>query len=447
MMIFEIKQGDESLTSHSGLALIGALLHKTQLKKRINAVHLSNHPHPEISHGEVALSMIGLLCLGKPDFEAIEAFRGDPFFSTSLGISTVPSEGTLRQRLNDAEGKFDAILKEESADMIKRHAPPISPCHKNYVPLDIDVSPFDNSGTKKEGVSWTYKKVDGYAPILAYLGKEGYWINVELREGKQHCQKGTPEFLRKTIGLAKQITSSPLLVRLDSGNDSLDNIRVCQEENVDWLIKRNLRQESMEMWLEIAKTTGTVHVPRPGKAVYRGAIEVTREGIKNPLRQVFEVTVRTIDGKGQELLFPEIEVETYETSLPDAPETIVELYHAHGTSEQFHSEIKSDMDLERLPSGKFSTNALVLLLGMVAYNILRLCGQESLREEGVARDERAPIRKAVSRRRLRSVMQDLIYMASRVVTHARRMGMTFGRWNSWYPVWQRIYNRFVGAYG
>lgn len=446
-MIFEIKQGDESLTSHSGLALIGALLHKTQLDKRLNAVVLPDHPHPEISHGTITKSMIGLLCLGKPDFEAIEPFRADPFFSTSLNLPAVPSEGTLRQRLNDAQGRFDAILKEESADMIKRHAPQISPCHKTYIPLDIDVSPFDNSGTKKEGVSWTYKKVDGYAPILAYLGKEGYWINVELREGKQHCQKGTPEFLRKTIGLAKQITSSPLLVRMDSGNDSLDNIRVCQEENVDWLIKRNLRQESMEMWLEIAKTTGTVHVPRPGKAVYRGAIEVTREGIKNPLRQVFEVTVRTIDGKGQELLFPEIEVETYETSLPDAPETIVELYHAHGTSEQFHSEIKSDMDLERLPSGKFSTNALVLLLGMVAYNILRLCGQESLREEGVARDERAPIRKAVSRRRLRSVMQDLIYMASRVVTHARRMGMTFGRWNSWYPVWQRIYNRFVGAYG
>ena len=37
-------------------------------------------------------------------------------------------------------------------------------------------------------------------------------------------------------------------------------------------------------------------------------------------------------------------------------------------------------DLERLPSGKFQTNELVLLLGMVAYNLLRLIGQESLRE-------------------------------------------------------------------
>ncbi len=39
------------------------------------------------------------------------------------------------------------------------------------------------------------------------------------------------------------------------------------------------------------------------------------------------------------------------------------------------------MDLERLPSGHFKTNALVLPLGMSSYNILRLCGQESLRED------------------------------------------------------------------
>lgn len=66
--------------------------------------------------------MIWLLCLGKMDFEAVDTFRNDLFFSTCLGISTVPSEGTVRQWLYDGEGKFDPILKEESADMVARHA-------------------------------------------------------------------------------------------------------------------------------------------------------------------------------------------------------------------------------------------------------------------------------------------------------------------------------------
>ncbi len=36
------------------------------------------------------------------------------------------------------------------------------------------------------------------------------------------------------------------------------------------------------------------------------------------------------------------------------------------------------MDLERLPSGKFTTNALILELGMIAYNILRMIGQGTI---------------------------------------------------------------------
>ena len=83
------------------------------------------------------------------------------------------------------------------------------------------------------------------------------------------------------------------------------------------------------------------------------------------LRIVFKVTERTIEANGQQtLLVPRLEVDTYWISLLDAEAArVIELYHAHGTSEQFHSELKTDLDLERLPSGKFQTNELVLLLG------------------------------------------------------------------------------------
>lgn len=65
---------------------------------------------------------------------------------------------------------------------------------------------------------------------MAYISTEGYAINFELHEGKQHCQKGTVEFLQETIKLAKQLTDKPLLIRLDSGNDSIDNVAVLVDE-------------------------------------------------------------------------------------------------------------------------------------------------------------------------------------------------------------------------
>ena len=391
---------------------------------------------PEIPHGDIAVAYLGLLCQGKSDFDSIEPFREEPFFAMALGLEQTPSSPTLRQRLDTAAKNFKwrQVILEESVNLIKNAGAPITPItlkNKQYVPLDIDVSPFDNSKTKKEGVSRTYKGFDGYAPIFAYLGEEGYAINAELREGKDHCQKNTPLFLLQSIRLAKQLTNLPLLVRMDSGNDSGDNIEICLKEEADFIIKRNLRKESAEEWLKIAKENGMRCLERPGKDVYLGSIE------RNSVRIVFKVIERTILANGQILLSPEIEVETWWTSLDIPASVIVELYEAHGTSEQFHSEIKTELDLERLPSGKFATNNLVLHLGLLAYNILRVIGQESLRITGV------PLKKKLSRRRIRTVIQNLIYLASRVVYHARRYKLGFSRYCPWFATFKRVYLAFV----
>jgi len=440
-MKFIISETDEVLVSHSGLALAGWLVRQTAIQKRINRIRLGDRKRPEVSHGDVATAMIGLLCLGKPDFEAIEAFREDEFFRQALGLAKVPSEGTLRQRLEELADRCEIILREESAAMIARHAPKLTPCYEDWVALDLDVSPWDNSGTKKEGVSWTYKGVDGFAPVFAYLG-EGYLIHCQLRRGSQHCQEGMPEFLDEAIGYARRITQAKLLVRLDSGNDDVENMRRCQRRKVDWIIKRNLRRESLEDWLEEAQAHGEWEEPREGKEVYTGETWREREG--KEYRVVFEVIRRTTTTDGQKLLVPEIEANTFWTSLKLPAKKVIELYHQHGTSEQYHSEMKSDMGMERLPSGKFVTNALVLSLGLVAYNVLRLCGQMSLHENRrLPKEKRMPIRKPVARRRLGSVIQDLMYLAARLTRHAHRLGLSFWRNNPWHGVWERLYQRFT----
>ena len=140
----------------------------------------------------------------------------------------------------------------------------------DFLPLDMDVSPFDNSKTQKEGVSRTYKGTDGFAPIFAYLGTEGYLVNLEFREGKQHCQKNTPEFINDTLDYTRQITDQPILMRLDSGNDSQDNFPDDSRKNVHFIIKRNLRRESVQKWVDLAKKSGKQQHCRSGKCVWIG---------------------------------------------------------------------------------------------------------------------------------------------------------------------------------
>ena len=108
---------------------------------------------------------------------------------------------------------------------------------------------------------------------------------------------------------------------------------------------------------------------------------------------------------------------------------MIELYHAHGTSEQFHSEVKTDMDVERLPSGKLCVNKIVLLCAMVSYNVLRRLGQAVIR-----RAKLAPVKIKVSRWRLKTVLQNLVYCAGKLVRHAGGMELQFGKICPWYAV-------------
>lgn len=141
---FIIKEGDEHLTSHSGLALIGALLNRTELGARIDAEMLPGCREPKIPNGDAMKSMIGLLRMGKPDYDVIEAFREVPFFRHTLGLGQCPASPTLRQRLDVVNGAFDQIVREESARLIRNATAEIgtvSTSKGELAALDIDVSP------------------------------------------------------------------------------------------------------------------------------------------------------------------------------------------------------------------------------------------------------------------------------------------------------------------
>lgn len=468
---FKVTLTDEKFVARAGLPLAGCLLAKTNLHEQFSQLSIKGAGTPLISHGDIALAMIGLQCLARPDYAAIEEEEPMELLRLGLGIRQLPSQETLRQRLDQmGQLALDEALeatRQASVAMLTATKATVTACasHRSgrrWVALDVDVTPFDNSNTRKEHVSRTYKQCDGYAPIFAYLGQEGYMVNCELRPGSQHSQKDAVDFLKVSLDLSQQAlaTCDPearVLLRMDAAHDDVENLELCRKrKNVDYLIKRNLRKENPQEWLEIAEAHGKKEQPRKGKSVWRGDYCLERGG--HTRRVVFEVIERTIDKHGQELLIPEIEISTWWTSLPRTKigaSEVIDLYHQHGTSEQFHSEIKSDMDLERLASGKFKTNCLLLGLGQVSYNVLRLMGQQMLEVDGqLPPEDQPPLkrhraegnRKAtprMHRRRLRRVIQDLMYQAVQMVYKARRWHLRLSSCNPWSAICRAMYLRLA----
>ena len=367
MRSFEIVQSDtDTTTSHSGLALVGRALGRTRLVSDLDDNIPLRHG---IAHSDCIASYIGLLCSGKSDFDAIENRRADAFFKSALGIGKVPSAPSLRQRLDEHAHAMIPHVDEASTAFIADVGATVTPIvisqgtclarrKLRLTPLDIDVFPMDNSGTKKEGVSWTYKGFSGYAPLAAYLGTEGWCLACELRPGSQHGQKEFIHFLERVLPRAKRLALTKLLARLDSGHDAAENRAEFAQEGVEFIIKWNPRRQDLGAWLKRAeKEVAHWSIPREGKRVgtFGEDVEETAGGITRTFRRVIRVIERTIDKHGVRLLVPDIEIEGWWTSLGEceaSDEQIIALYCDHATSEQFHSEFKTDLDIERLPSGK-----------------------------------------------------------------------------------------------
>jgi hypothetical protein len=467
--MLKLMQGSEEINSNGGFSFVKKQLDGNAHMKDWDAA-LPAAPNSCYSTSAIVRSAIGLMTAGNSSYADIQKFRSDFLFCRIVG-GAAPSQETLRQRLDAlAEEDWQDILDANVSDQLSRAQPTrIDVEGEKLIPLDIDVSVFEDTASHNEGVSATYRKVNGYAPIFCYAGREGFMVANELRPGSQHSENGAVEFLKRCIAIMLRAgyKANELLVRVDSGHDSSDFIKALEELEVKYLVKRNLRTESPEQLLDSIRFYETPEQVRPGKTIYRG-VRSDKRPAKFPDHQgvvVVEAIERTVlaDGQvllipsvelsswwtnlpysvrqcaalyrehgtsvladGQVLLIPSVELSSWWTNLPYSVRQCAALYREHGTSEQFHSELKSDMGIELLPSGNLKTNALVLGLATMAFNCLRFIGQAAL-EIALPPTDNEEKEPAQVRYRLRTVLLDFIKVGCKIVRHANQLFQKFGK--------------------
>ena len=169
MRRFIITESAADLTSHAGLGLIGmALNERTNLAA--DAAGVAPLRSDAMSHANMLSCYVALLCLGKSDFEAINGFREDAFYAAALGLEQVPSEAILRQRMDAHAAGYKCVVEDAVIEFLKRSGARLTPLSHGLMPLDCDVTPFDNSQSKKEGVSRTDKGISGSTLSVVSVG-------------------------------------------------------------------------------------------------------------------------------------------------------------------------------------------------------------------------------------------------------------------------------------
>ena len=145
---FKVVFTNERIITPSGLGIIGGMLGKSDFVKRCNRIPVEKkRSEPQIKNGDILLTYIGLLCQAKTEFEAVNEMKDDPaYYKDALGIArSIPSPETLRQRMDDIGSSLRQQILQANIDMFHTHGVAPTALPTGEVPLDIDVTPFDNS--------------------------------------------------------------------------------------------------------------------------------------------------------------------------------------------------------------------------------------------------------------------------------------------------------------
>ena len=86
---------NEHIISVSRLAVAGAILEKSDFTKTLNCMDVTeNHSQHQIKNGNIILTYIGTVCMGKTYFEVVYGMDSDKDFyqATLRTIRSIPSE-------------------------------------------------------------------------------------------------------------------------------------------------------------------------------------------------------------------------------------------------------------------------------------------------------------------------------------------------------------------
>ena len=359
---FKLEKTDDLITAQAGLVLWGEFAAGLGLSRWLD----HKLPGPGSSVGYLASEYVYPLMLmitgGGRSLEDLRQIRKDRGLREVLSLKKVPSSDAVGDwlRRSGANGGLEG-LAGVNRKVLKRglKAEKI----KGYT-LDIDATGIE---ADKRSAMMTYKGYKGYMPIIGHLAENGLVVADEFRKGNDAPASRNLAFVkycRAQMPKGKHIKA----LRADSATYQSKAINYCRQKGITFAIGARLDQavvRSIESlgdadWRDYqnGSIAETVHCMNKSNESFRLII------IRRPCQ-------RTLFNESKEI------TERYTviaTDRMESAEEVVRWYNQRGEcSENRIKGLKIGFGMERMPCGQFEANAVYFRIGVLAYNVGRLC--------------------------------------------------------------------------
>ena len=238
--------------------------------------------------------------------------------------------------------------------------------------VDLDSSVVETYGLKKQGGrDFTYQRTRGYHPLLAVLTNTNEVLHCRLRGGRANASRGSGHFVRQSLARLRRLRpTAKVVLRADSGFYSHKVVQACQRHQTQFSISVRLQPghrklidtieesswNSIPYWMEGAADVAEIaYRPFQGEYTYRLIVR------------------RVQPAPGTQLWLRGLNY-SYYAFITDREGELLELeadHRRHAEVENVIRELKYDLGLNHMPSGKFAANAVWLALNAIAHNLGR----------------------------------------------------------------------------
>jgi hypothetical protein len=361
---FKLESTSETLTSHSGLAIIAEFAHAIGLVCSIK----QHFPAPGSATGYPAIQYIMPLLLmlhgGGRTLEDLRELRVDKGLLNIIKLPCVPSSdaaGDWLRRQGEAEGEHSfskvhqhlfrqGIRKDDASEHI----------------LDLDASLIEAC---KQEASYTYKHFKGYDPIIAHVN--GWIAGWLFREGSASPRSDH-------MALIKQVTEHMpsdrriTHYRSDSAGYQADPINYCDENNIlyaiaavqDKAVKKAIAAIPDSDWMPYGDgfIAETVHSMEDTYHAFRLVVYRRPEQL--------ELIAENDEQNEKAEQLPKYHTIASNFPSEKSASDILRWYAKRGDeSENRIKELKIGFGMERMPCGQEKANSIFFAIGCLAYNL------------------------------------------------------------------------------
>lgn len=361
--------------------MIAQLMEQLELSKSIDGYF----PTPKSNRGIPASSYLETLILmqheGSFHLDDVKHLHDDTALMQVLGIEQIPKASALgnwlRRMGNTPEGMQSLIKVNKRVLKTALH-------HRRGVTLDIDATEIIS---QKADAKWTYKKNQGYMPMVGHIAEVGMVVACDFRSGNVSPAKENLEFIQQCQSALPQDCFIESL-RIDAAGYQKKIIQYCEEQSIHYAIRAKMSariKEHLEAlkdkdWQPLIHKNGEASQSQSTCRIVHWisdhetplTLVIQRKAIKGQLELDFDEPENSTEITHQGYLYRSIV--TDQKDWTDSQ--VIHWYNQRGEdSENRIKELKLDFGGDVLPCSDFGANALYFMICSLSFNLLALMRQ------------------------------------------------------------------------